>query len=70
MGFRVKLDVLRRVARTGAFGFSEDDLECYLREYDLTNCPEPPHSPEYHKNYHPAYRVVQQSMLPEFMQRR
>lgn len=70
MGFQVKLDVLRRVARTGTFGFSEDDLECYLCEYDLTKCPEPSHSPEYHENYHPAYRVVQQSMLPEFMQRR
>lgn len=70
MGFCVKLDVLRRVVRTGAFSFSEMELEGFLNQYDLTACIEPSHSEEYHHHYHPAYRLVQQSMLPEFMQQK
>lgn len=66
-GFLLKLDILRRVAADGAFGFSLEELENYLREYQKAGYPMVSHSEQYRKAYRPAYRIVLERLLPEKM---
>lgn len=66
-GFLLKLDILRRVAADGAFGFSLEELEDYLREYQKAGYPMVSHSEQYRKAYRPAYRIVLKRLLPEEM---
>lgn len=56
--FLEKLDVLRELARAGAFGFSARELEDYLGPYIASGCPAVSHSGAYRAAYRPAYRVV------------
>lgn len=64
-GFLAKLDVLRRVTASGAFGFTPEALEDYLAEYEKAGYPMVSHSRQYRDAYRPAYRIVQQRLLPE-----
>ena len=66
-GFLLKLDILRRVAADGAFGFSLEEQEDYLREYQKAGYPMVSHSEQYRKAYRPAYRIVLKRLLPEEM---
>ena len=66
-GFLLKLDILRRVAADGSFGFSLEELEDYLREYQKAGYPMVSHSEQYRKAYRPAYRIVLERLLPEEM---
>lgn len=68
-GFLLKLDILRRVTEKGVFCFSAEDLEDYLTEYEKADYPMVSHSEIYRKNYKPAYRIVMQSLLPEYLQK-
>ncbi len=61
--FLQKLDVLRELARQGAFSFSAAALETYLTDYIASGCPMVSHSPAYREAYRPAYRVVLHSRL-------
>ncbi len=56
--FRLKLDVLRRLAREGVFSFSAEDLAHYLKGYKQKEYPIVSHSNVYRTAYHPAYRVI------------
>jgi hypothetical protein len=64
-GFLLKLDILRRVAADGAFGFSREELDAYLKEYQKAGYPMVSHSEQYRKAYSPAYRIVLKRVLPE-----
>ena len=64
-GFLLKLDILRRVTADGAFGFSLEELEDYLKEYQKAGYPMVSHSEQYRKAYRPAYRIVLKRVLPE-----
>lgn len=57
--FLKKLEVLRRVTKTGCFGFDGEALEQYLTAYLQAGCPCLSHSQRYRAAYHPAYRVVE-----------
>ena len=61
----LKLDILRRVTASGAFGFSSEELEAYLDTYQRSGCPMVSHSEQYRQAYKPAYRIVQLRILPE-----
>lgn len=60
-GFLQKLEVLRTLARQGAFPFTPEELEHDLADYLAAGCPPASHSPEYRAAYRPAYRVVERS---------
>ena len=64
-GFLLKLDVLRKVTASGAFGFSSEELERYLDAYQRAGYPMVSHSEQYRQAYKPAYRIVQLRFLPE-----
>lgn len=64
-GFLLKLNILRRVTADGAFGFSLEELEDYLTEYQKAGYPMVSHSEQYRKAYRPAYRIVLKRVLPE-----
>lgn len=64
-GFLLKLDILRKVTASGAFGFSSEELERYLDVYEQAGYPMVSHSEQYRQAYKPAYRIVQLRMLPE-----
>ena len=68
-GFLLKLDILRRVTKKGVFSFSSEELEQYLTEYKQAGYPMVSHSEIYRKNYKPAYRIVLQNLLPEYLQK-
>lgn len=57
--FLKKLEELRRVTKTGCFGFDGEALEQYLATYLQAGCPRVSHSQRYRAAYHPAYRVVE-----------
>lgn len=59
--FLEKLDVLRRLAETGLFAFTAQELEEYLKEYIEAGCYPVSHSPAYREAYRPAYRVVKRA---------
>ena len=63
-GFLLKLDILRKVTASGAFGFSSEDLEAYLDAYKRSGYPMVSHSEQYRNAYKPAYRIVQLRILP------
>ena len=62
--FLHKLETLRRVTRDGCFSFRERELEAYLTGYIQAGCPMVSHSAQFREAYRPAYRVVQQALLP------
>jgi hypothetical protein len=64
-GFLLKLDVLRKVTASGAFGFTSAELEAYLEAYKEAGYPMVSHSQQYREAYRPAYRIVQLRILPE-----
>ena len=53
-----RLEVLRQETAAGTFGFSAQELEAFLREYEAAGCPAVHHSDVYRAAYAPAYRVV------------
>lgn len=69
-GFLLKLDVLRKVTASGAFGFGSGELERYLEEYKQAGYPAVSHSRQYREAYRPAYRIVQLKRLPEELLKR
>ena len=62
--FLKKLEILRTVTKAGCFRFSDTELEAYLTGYIQAGCPMVSHSAQYREAYRPAYRVVQQALLP------
>ena len=66
-GFLLKLEILRKVTASGAFGFSSEELEEYLDAYQRSCYPMVSHSEQYRQAYQPAYRIVQLRILPEEM---
>ena len=60
--FLRKLEVLRRMAEEGTFGFSAQALEDYLGPYIRAGCPPASHSQGYRRAYRPAYRVALRSV--------
>lgn len=56
--FLERLEVLRGLTAQGAFGFSPQELEEYLKPYLAEGCPPVSHSPQYRAAYRPAYRVI------------
>ena len=62
-GFLIKLDVLRKVTASGAFGFSPEELEAYLEAYKEAGYPMVSHSEQYRKAYKPAYRILLASII-------
>ncbi len=56
--FREKLEVLCRVAESGAFSFDMEKLQAYLAEYARAGYPVVSHSPRYRAAYRPAYRII------------
>ena len=60
--FQQKLELLRRVTADGVFGFSSEELNVYLAEYEKAGCPMVSHSPRYREAYRPAYRIVQEDL--------
>lgn len=63
-GFLLKLDILRKVTATGAFSFTSEELETYLEAYKQAGYPMVSHSQQYRDAYKPAYRILQQKILP------
>ena len=63
-GFLLKLDILRKVTATGVFSFTPEELETYLEAYRQAGYPMVSHSQQYRDAYSPAYRVLQQKILP------
>ena len=61
--FLQKLDVLHRLTLDGQMPFSAQALEAYLQAYAAAGYPMVSHSEAYRQAYHPAYRVVLQSLL-------
>ncbi len=63
--FLQKLEHLRAVTASGAFGFSQEELDAYLAEYKAAGYPMVSHSEQYRQAYGPAYRIVLRRLLPE-----
>ena len=63
-GFLLKLDILRKVTATGVFAFTPEELEAYLEAYKQAGYPMVSHSQQYRDAYKPAYRILQQKILP------
>lgn len=62
-GFLIKLDILRTVTASGAFGFTLEELDRYLEEYKSAGYPMVSHSEQYRSSYKPAYRIVLTSII-------
>lgn len=56
--FLGKLQTLRQLTQKSVFGFSVEQLEIYLREYEAAGFPAVSHSLTYRKAYSPAYRII------------
>lgn len=54
---------LRSMAEAGLAPFSLEELEAYLTQYDAAGRPMVSHTETYRKAYHPAYRVMEKTML-------
>lgn len=63
--FRKKLSRLAELTHAGSMPFSHESLIDYLTEYEHAGFPAVSHSEIYRNAYHPAYRVVEKSFLPE-----
>ena len=61
--FLIKLEILRKVTDSGAFGFTLEELEAYLEEYKRAGYPMVSHSEQYRQAYNPAYRIVLASII-------
>ena len=64
--FRKKLSILVELTLAGEMPFTPDALDAYLIKYEASGFPPVSHSEVYRTVYHPAYRVVEQSLLPPF----
>lgn len=53
-----KLELLKSLAGSSCFPFSEDALLTYLQQYLASGCPRVSHSEAYRRAYAPAYRVI------------
>lgn len=53
-----KLEIIRGIAKEGAFSFSPADFDRYLEEYAAEGYPMVSHSSRYKEVYAPAYRVI------------
>jgi uridine kinase len=58
ISFAKKLKILREEARSGIFGFEENELDCFLHEYHAKGRYAVSHSQAYREAYAPAYRVI------------
>ncbi len=65
--FRKKLDELVRMAERDETPFLAAELDYYLILYREKGCPAVSHSPAFQAAYHPAYRVVLQKKLKDFL---
>ena len=63
--FRKNLRELESAVRQGLFAFTPQRLAEYLDGYRAAGCPPVSHSETYRRAYHPAYRVVKESLLPQ-----
>lgn len=61
--FLPKLTLLESLTKEGAFGFSMEELDTYLRTYAQAGYPMVSHSDTYRRLYHPAYRVVLEELF-------
>ena len=61
--FLEKLEILREQTAKGMFSFTPRALEEYLQLYAQAGYPAVSHSQTYRQAYHPAYRVLQESVL-------
>lgn len=57
------LDLLEAACGEHLFAFSPEELAAYLTAYRAEGCPAVSHSRIYRDVYHPAYRVVKESLL-------
>lgn len=60
VSFANRLEILRRLAEEGVFGFTADELNEEITQFS----PIPSHSPEYREAYSPAYRVIDERFVP------
>ena len=63
--FLQKVSVLEDLTQDGYMPFSSDDLAAYLIQYKSAGYPPVSHSDIYRNAYHPAYRVLSASSLPD-----
>lgn len=61
--FLEKLEILRQTVREGAFGFSSEELDDYLRSYAEAGYPMVSHSEAYRSVYSPAYRIIREEII-------
>ena len=59
----IKLDVLRKVTASGAFGFTPEELEAYSEAHKEAGYTMVSHSEQYRQAYKPAYRIVLESIF-------
>ena len=67
--FRDSLSLLAELTRAGSLPFSAGELEEYLAGYAAAGYPAVSHSESYRRAYHPAYRVLHRSQLPDLFQK-
>lgn len=67
--FRKKLRALQEMAERDETPFSPGALDYYLILYEEKGCPAVHHSAAYQRAYAPAYRLVQQRRLKDFLKR-
>jgi len=60
--FLAKLALLRSLTFAGAMPFSLGALDAYLSEYRKAGFPMVSHSERYRRTYHPAYRIVLETL--------
>lgn len=63
--FQAKLLVLKELTQAGNMPFSPEALDEYLAACEKAGFPAVSHSEAYRSAYHPAYRVVEASLLPD-----
>lgn len=65
--FRESLRLLEDMAEGDETPFEAIELDIFLIPYRDKNCPSLHHSPEYRAAYQPAYRIVQQKKLKDYL---
>jgi len=60
------LDDVGKLADDGAFGFSSDEWQDFLKKYTDAGMPAVHHSEAYREEERPAYRIVKRELLKEY----